>query len=207
MKPYNVIVALLLSLAALPAKAGLVWGNFIAGGTACNATNVSVIEMGNSLAILFDAFGVNMPEADFGDGLSARKTCNIRITMTPPKGFYLAGFDQVYSGGLIKSRNSSAQLSIRYNIGSVVGQPQPIVWRNGQTIRPEDSSSLFQKKYRNDLLVASCGGSVIYGLNMTMSATRANDYTEHLVGGLDSVDASFNERLVLIPEYRLCPRR
>lgn len=205
MKLYPVI-ALLAALASVSARAEKVWGDFIAGGTACNNNNVSVIENGNNLSVLFDNFGVNMPQQDFGDGLSARKTCTFRISMTPPKGFYLAGFDQVYSGGLIKSRNSSAQLNIRYNIGSVVGQPLPIVWRNGTTIRPEDPSSLFQKSYHNDLLIVACGGSTIYGLNMSMTATRSNDFSEHVVGGLDSVDATLTRRLDLIPVWRVCPR-
>lgn len=184
------------------AHAGI-WGDYIVGGTACNYNNVSVIQNGESISILFDEFGVNMSQGDFSGGTSARKTCNFRIQLTPPQGFYLAGFKQVYSGGLIKSRNSSAQLNVRYNIGSVVGQPLPIVWREGQTIRPEDDASLFSRTYYNDLLVASCGGSTVYGLNMNMTATRRS-VQEHLVGGLDSVDADFVQRIVLIPQWRLC---
>ena len=188
---------------ALPAHAR-VWGEFIAGGTSCNSSNVSVIENGNDLSVLFDAFGLNMPEGDMGDGLSTRKTCNFRITLTPPKGYYLANFRQLYNGGLIKSRRSSAQLNIRYNVGPVQGMPLPIVWPNGLEVRPEDSSSLFSRTYSNNLLVASCGGSTIYGINMQFSGTRSNAFSEHLIGGLDSVDASFVQRIVLIPEWRLC---
>lgn len=183
-----------------------VWGEFIAGGTSCNASNISVIENGSDLSVLFDSFGVNMPEGDSGDGLSTRKTCNFRISLTPPNGFYLAGFRQVYSGGLIKSARSSAQLSIRYNIGSVVGQPLPIVWRSGTRVRPEDASSLFNKTYNNNLLVANCGGKALYGINMTFTATRADTWNEHVIGGLDSIDASFVQQLTLIPEWRLCGR-
>lgn len=192
-------------LIALPAHAR-VWGEFIAGGTSCNSSNVSVIEMGNDLAILFDAFGVNMPAGALGDGLSTRKTCNFRITVTPPKGFYLASFKQLYNGGLIKSRRASAQLNISYNIGAVRKTPLPIVWGSNYEVRPEDAASQFSRSYVNNLLVASCGGSTIYGINMQFSATRPNSYYEHLVGGLDSVDASFVHELTLIPEWRLCPR-
>jgi hypothetical protein len=180
------------------------WGDYIAGGTSCNNSNVGVIQNGNTLAILFDEFGVYMPERSFGEGASVRKTCNFRITMTPPNGFYLAGFRQVYSGGLIKSARSSARLDIRYNVGSVVGRPLPIVWNEGVVIRPEDSASTFTRTYDNNLLVANCGGSTIYGINMTLSATRRNTSTEFVVGGLDTVDADFVQRLELIPEWRLC---
>ena len=181
------------------------WGDYIVGGTACNSGNVSVIDSGTSLSVLFDSFGVNMPSNETGDGLSQRKTCNFRIALTPPTGYYLAGFKQVYNGGLIKSRRASAQLNIRYNIGTVQGQPLPIVWREGAEISPADASSLFSRTYYNDLLVASCGGSTTYGINMQFSALRRG-YSEYLVGVLDSVDADFVQRLVLIPEWRLCRR-
>lgn len=192
-------------LAAMPAHAR-VWGDFIAGGTSCNSSNVSVIENGDNLSVLFDSFGVNMPQGQVGDGLSTRKTCTFRITLTPPRGYYLANFRQLYSGGLIKSRNSSAQLNVRYNVGPIARTPAAIVFPAGRVIRPEDASSLFQREYSDNLLVASCGGSTIYGINMQMSATRPNASLEHLVGGLDTIDASFVNELTLIPEWRLCGR-
>jgi hypothetical protein len=187
-----------------PSVAANVWGNWVAGGTSCSTYNVHTVDNGGSLSVLFDEFGVNMPQGQMGEGMSARKTCNFRIQLTPPKGFYLAGFKQVYSGGLIKSRNSSAQLNIRYNVGSVVGQPLPILWNRGQAISPTDFDSLFTKTYYNNLLVASCGGSTVYGINMSFSAARPNTF-EHFVGGLDSVDADFVQKVVLIPEWALCP--
>lgn len=182
------------------------WGDYIAGGTSCNNSNVGVIQNGNSLAVLFDDFVVNMPQGAYGEGASVRKTCNFRITLTPPNGFYLAGFRQVYSGGLIKSARSSARLDIRYNVGAVIGRPLPVVWNEGTVIRPEDHSSTFTRTYDNNLLVANCGGSTIYGINMTLAATRRNTSTDFVVGGLESVDADFVQRLELIPEWRLCGR-
>jgi len=185
---------------------GSIWGDYIAGGTSCNSSNVSVIENGSTLSVLFDEFSVNMPLGDTGEGTSVRKTCNFRISLTPPKGYYLAGFNQTYSGGLIKSLRTSAQLNIRYNIGTVQGRPLPIIWDERQQINPDDPRSLFSRQYNNNLLVASCGGSTVYGLNMSFSALRRNVRTDFVVGGLDSVDAEFVQRIVLIPEWRLCPR-
>lgn len=192
----------LVCLFALRANAGI-WGDYIIGGSACNSGNVSVIDNGDSIAVLFDSFGINMPQNTTGDGLNTRKTCNFRVSLTPPKGFYLAGFRQVYSGGIIKSLRTSAQLNVRYNIGSVVGQPLPITWTEAQRIQPSDANSMFSKTYYNNLLVASCGGKTVYGLNMTFSAARrtANDF---LIAGLDSVDADFEQKVILIPEWRLC---
>lgn len=181
------------------------WGAWAAGGTACNSGNVSVINNGASLSVLFDEFGVNMPEGDVGDGLSARKSCTFRIALTPPKGFYLAGFRQVYSGGIIKSKRSSAQLNIRYNVGSINASLRPIVFRDGDEIRPEDNDSMFSRTQDDSLLVLSCGGSTVYGLNMSMTATRRNIDYEHIVGGLDSVDSDFVQKVVLVPSYKLCP--
>jgi hypothetical protein len=198
------VLACLVGLSTI-AQAGI-WGNWIAGGTSCNNFNVSVVENGNSLSVLFDEFGVYMPEDEIGDGTTARKTCNFRIGVTPPNGMYLASFRQTYSGGVIKSRNSSGQLNIRYNIGSVVGRPLPLVFRSGTEIRPEDSRSLFTETYNNNLLIANCGDATTYGLNMNMTATRRTA-RDHLILGLDSVDADLIQRIILVPEFRLCPRR
>lgn len=199
------LLTMVMALGTIAYGQNRVWGDYIAGGTSCNQWNVGVIENGSSLSILFDEFGVNMPAGDFGDGMSARKTCTFRIQVTPPNGFYVAGFTQVYSGGVIKSRRSSAQINIRYNIGSIVGRPLPILFMEGDEIRPEDRDSLFTRTYENNLLVANCGASTVYGLNMSMSATRRSTY-EHLMGGLDSVDAELVQKIVLIPEFRLCRR-
>lgn len=198
------LFAIALALGAR-ANAGI-WGNWAAGGTACNNYNVSVIENGETLSVLFDEFGVFMPEGDVGDGNSSRKSCTFRIQLTPPNGLYLAGFRQVYSGGVIKSARSSAQLNIRYNVGSVVGVPLPIVFREHTRIDPEDASSLFTRTYENNLLVSNCGASTVYGLNMSLTATRRNR-SEHIIAGLDSVDADFSQKIVLIPEFRLCRSR
>jgi len=198
------LIAMLFALYGASSQAGI-WGNWIAGGTSCDVNSVMIIDNGNTLSVLFNNFGVNMPQRQTGDGLSSRKTCNFRIQLTPPKGFYLAGFRQVYSGGLIKSAGSSGQLNIRYNVGSVVGQPLPIVFPSGREIRPEDPASLFSKTYYNNLLVASCGGSTVYGINMSLSATRRSTTYDYLVGGLDSVDADFIQKVILIPEWALCP--
>ena len=200
------LLALACALALHGEARAALWGSWIAGGTSCNSNNVSVVNNGETLSVLFNEFGINMPEGDYGEGTAVRKTCNFRVSVTPPKGYYLASFRQVYSGGIIKSRGSSAQLSVRYNIGSVVGIPNPITFREGVAIRPEDMSSLFTRTFINDLAVISCGGSTVYGINMTFSGTRRDPYREFLVGGLDSVDADFVQEVMLIPEFRLCRR-
>ena len=189
-------------LLAIRAQAGM-WGSWVAGGSACNASNVSVIDNGDTLSVLFDALSVNMPEGEIGDGTTARKTCTFRIQVTPPNGFYLAGFKQLYSGGVIKSAGSSAMLNIRYNLGPVAGVPLPIVFPAGREIAPEDAASQFQRTYNNNLLIANCGGRTNYGLNLTLTARRYS-YADHIIAGLDSVDAKLKEKIILIPEYALC---
>lgn len=206
MKKLKTMLLVVAAVAQSGAMAAETFGSWIAGGTACDNNSVQVINNGNSVSVLFDNFAVNMPQRQNGDGMSARKTCNFRITMTPPNGYYLANFRQVYSGGLIKSLRASGQLNIRYNIGSVVGNPLPIVWPSGVAIAPEDPRSLFTRTYQNNLAVANCGGSTVYGINMSFSATRPSVINDFLVGGLDSVDADFIQRLELIPEWALCRR-
>lgn len=198
--------AFVCALAFVSSAHARIWGDYIVGGTSCNSMNVGVIENGDNLSVLFDEFQMNMPLNATGDGMSARKTCNFRIQLTPPSGYYLAGFKQVYSGGLIKSRRSSAQLNIRYNIGTVQGAPLPIVWQSGMEITPENPSSLFSRTYNNNLLVANCGASTVYGINMNFTALRPSQFGEYLMGGVDSVEAEFAQKLVLIPEWRLCRR-
>lgn len=196
------VCALVLSVGAQ----ARIWGDYIIGGNACNYGNVQVLESGDNLSILFDEFGVNMPLGSYGEGTSVRKTCNFRITLTPPSGMYLAGFKQVYSGGLIKSRRSSAQLSVRYNLGALVANPLPIKWSSSQAITPDDPASLYTRTFNNPLLVANCGGSTIYGINMTLTGLRPNVSTDFLVGGLDSVEAEFTQKLILVPEWKMCRR-
>jgi hypothetical protein len=183
--------------------AGPIWGQWVAGGTACNNYNVQAIENGTSLAVLFDEFYLNMPQHDFGDGTTVRKTCSFRIQLTPPSGMYLARMRQVYRGGVMKSYNSQGQLNIRYNIGSVVGTPAAVIFRRGEAISASSPLSNFAKTYQNDLLVRNCGGRTTYGINMTLSGQRSST-GEFLVAGVDSVDADFTQRLELIPEWAYC---
>ncbi|MBY0471575.1 DUF4360 domain-containing protein [bacterium] len=187
--------------------ADTIWGNWIAGGTSCNAYNVQTIENGGALSVLFNEFGVYLPQGDVGDGNTVRKTCNFRIQLTPPQGYYLAGFKQTYRGGVMKSARSSAQLQIRYNIGSVMGAGMPITFQQGRAIGPTDYDSQFTREYNNNLAIASCGGSTVYGISMTFTASRNDRFgnlQEYIIAGLDSVDAELKQRIELIPQWALC---
>lgn len=198
-----------MSLTASALADSTTWGDWVAGGTSCNYGNVDVIKNGDSLSILFNEFAVVMPQYDLGDGTTSRKTCNFRIEFSPPNGFYLAGFKQLYSGGMIKSRNSQAQLQISYYVGAVRGRPMPVVFPRGMEITATDPRSVFTKEYVNNLAIANCGGKTTYGINMTLLATRPDPYgslNEYIIGGLDSVDAELRQSIVLIPEWRLCGR-
>jgi hypothetical protein len=201
---FRYLVAFVCLLALSGKSHAKIWGDYIASGSSCNSGNTSVIENGDTVSILFDDFGVNMPQQSTGDGLTTRKTCNFRIQLNPPSGFYLAGFRQLYSGGIIKSARSSAQLTVRYNIGSVGGRPLPIEFPRGQAISPSSPNSSYSRTFNDNLLVANCGGSTTYGINMQFTGVRDSYDRDFLIGGLDSVDASFVQKLVLIPEWRLC---
>ncbi len=186
------------------AVAAPVWGSWAAGGTSCNAGNVQLTEHASSLSVVFPRFGVNMPRNGLGDGLSAQRTCTFRISITPPPKSYLAGFKQIYSGGLSKSASARAELGIHYNIGSLTAQPLPVVWRKGQVIATSDPEALYTKSFYNNFPNAGCGTSTAYGIEMSLSASRGNLTSDHLVGGLDPVDADFVQKVVLIPEWASC---
>src|SRR5947209_8234024 len=95
------------------------WGDLVAGGNACNRKNVTRIEDGENLSLIFNALTIDMPEGSRGDGTHVNRTCHLRINIQHPEGQRLASFKQVYSGGIIKSANSASQLEIRYSIDAM----------------------------------------------------------------------------------------
>jgi Domain of unknown function (DUF4360) len=182
-----------------------IWGSWGASGTACNNGNVQVIDSGSTVSILFDEFGVSMPQNQVGDGLQSQKTCNFRIQLTPPRGFYLARLRQVFSGGVLKSTGSQAKLDVRYFLaGGLNTVMSPIVFPSYQAISPSNSASVYTRTVTDNMLAYACGGSTTYGLNMKIQATRQHT-GQHVLMNLDSVDTSFTQRVELVPEWLACP--
>lgn len=197
---------LVLSFAATPLLAGP-FTDFDFGGT-CTRRNTQVIENGDALAVLLDNFGVRMPQGEDGDGLQTIKTCWMRLRVKPPRGQYLAGLEQVYRGGLVKSAKSSARMTLRYNLVSIDREHQARTWPAGREVRPEDERSSFEFRIDDSLGDARCGKMAIFGVHMVFAASRPNRNGEFVLGSLDTVDMQLTRRRIeLKPRWKACRDR
>lgn len=177
------------------------------GGT-CSKRNSQVIEFGDTLAVLLDDFGVRMPLGEDGDGLSSRKTCWMRLRVKPPKGFYLAGLEQVYRGGLVKSAGASARMLLRYNLANIDRDQTARIWQIGQEIRPEDPRSVFEYRIEDRLTDAACGRLIQFSVNMVFAGIRPNRNGEFILGSLDTIDMQWQQRRIeLRPRWQACRGR
>lgn len=194
---------LLPALFAIPGFAGpFVDVDF--GGT-CTKQNSQVIENGDTLAVLLDDFGVRMPQGEDGDGLQTRKTCWMRLRVKPPKGRYLAGLEQVYRGGLVKSAGSSARMVLRYNLAHLDKEREARNWPAGREVKPEEPNASFEYRIDDDLADARCGKMTMYGVNMVFQASRPNRNAEFVLGSLDTVDMQLKKRRIeLKPRFKNC---
>lgn len=172
----------------------------------CRSQNTHVIENGDSLSILFDDLGIEMPEGEQGDGKHFQQSCRFRVRISFPRDRYLSGLRQVFSGGVIKSKGSMGSLMLINMLQSTHGFPG-IHWKQGVAIGPESEASLFTKVLVDRLPEPSgCSGNFRYGMQVRMSATR-KDLKEFFIGGLDSYDAELIQRLDLVPEWKPCRPR
>jgi hypothetical protein len=205
MKEYWQIGILAWAFLAAPAGASI-WGDWAASGNGCNANNVSVLDSGNTLAVLFDEFGIRMPAGQTGDGLTSTKNCNFQISVQVPSGYYLSGFTQLFQGGILKSARSAAQLKIQYVVGPAGGHPIALVWNANQAIDASSPNSSFSRQIDEPLAPLFCDNAkpMFYKLAMSFNGMRPslNDFLE---GGLDSVDAGPNARLWLTANWAPCP--
>ena len=127
-----------------------IWGEWKSGGNSCDDHDVEVIRAGDTLAIIFDKLALSLSGARGGGSMQDLKTCNFQVQFTPPDGMFLAGFSQVYSGGMIKSAKSEAKLDIDYRLGPFNGHPKTLKWEKGRAINPGDASSSFVQVCADD---------------------------------------------------------
>jgi hypothetical protein len=177
------------------------------GGT-CSKRNSKVLEFGDTLSVLFDDFGVRMPLGEDGDGLSTRKTCWMRLRVKPPKGFFLAGLEQVYRGGLVKSAGASARMLLRYHLASIDRSHTVRIWPIGQEIRPEDPRSVFEYRIGDKLTHSACERMIHFSVSMMIAGVRPNRNGEFILGGIDTIDMQWQQRRVeLLPRWQACRSR
>jgi len=185
-----------------------IWGDFQVFGTSCNEGNVQILKGDSTLSFIFDDFGLHMPANGVGDGAEITKTCHLRVIFTPPPGYFMGGFEQVFSGGIIKSAPTVALLKMAYRVGPIIKESQ-IHWKNGEEITPANPRSVFTKVFSDPLRPVVCREKAIYAVRMELTGIRRNK--QHFIeGGLDTLDANATPALRLVPQWKPCvpkPRR
>jgi hypothetical protein len=171
----------------------------------CSKRNMEIIENAGVLSILLHDFGANMPLGQEGDGKLVRKVCQFRVRITFPTDQYLAGLTQVFSGGLIKSKQASGQLQIFSRIFKDIHMPQPLRWKAGEAISPESEKSLFSIVLDEAIpKPTQCRGRIQYQTRLSFLAARPDVQNEFFVGAVDSIDSEMTQRFDLIPNWQRC---
>lgn len=174
-------------------------------GGPCAKKNMDIIENGDVISILLHDFGANMPQGEEGDGRFVRRVCDFRMRITFPKEEYLAGLKQVFSGGLIKSEKASGQLHIFSRILHDIAMVQPLQWKAGKAITPEQPESVFTITLDEKLpKPVICSGRMNYATRLTLQAQRPNTNKEFFIGAVDSIDTELTQRVDLIPDWQRC---
>ncbi len=173
----------------------------------CGRRNTHVIENGDSLSVLFDDFGIEMPAGQMGDGKHAQKTCHFKIRITFPRDRFLAGLKQVFSGGVIKSKNAVGDLELLTSMGMPNRGFRGVDWKRGREITAESPDSVFSRVAEESFPESrNCSGQLRYHMRISLRAQRP-DQREFFIGGLDSYDAELVQKLDLIPRWKPCARR
>lgn len=173
----------------------------------CGKRNTQVIENGDTLSVLFDDFGINMPAGQNGDGKTAQRACNFKIRITYPRDRYLSGLKQVFSGGVIKSKNAVGDLQLLTFMGQLNRGFPGVDWKRGKEITAESADSVFTRVAEETFPEPrACSGQLRYHMRIALRAMRP-DNREFFIGGLDSYDAELVQKLDLIPRWKPCARR
>lgn len=172
------------------------------GGNGCDETNVHVLRSYDTVALLFDAFSVQLQSKQDKD-LVVQRRCNFKIEVLPPAGFYLAGFTQLYSGGIVKTGGTEVKLDIAYKVASVQNQ-QTIEWKMGQKIRPEDPESSFSRTYTDLASKLACRERFQYHIRMDLMVHRRGK-AQGVAVGLDTIDTRAGSEVSMIAQWKPCP--
>lgn len=179
------------------------WKNLHAEGNRCKDANLQVLANGDSVSVLFDDFGVKLD--DQTRDLKDQDICRFSLDVEPPDGSYLAAMTQIFSGGVIKSKHSTAEFGIAYRLGGLIKTGRPIKFGPGKEIGPADAGSVFNESY-TDTFQAKCreGRSQNYVVQLAVRGERKK-LEDMVIAGLDTVDTTFESQLALTPTFKACP--
>lgn len=184
-------------------RAESIWTEPELKGNGCEGTSYTT-QNGNTLSILFSQFLINMPMGDpGGDGLQTKKICAVKVKLNPPDGMLLSGFRQLFTGGIIKSKQAVMRLEITYRMGGHE-KSQSMKWERSEKIGPENPESVFSQYFDEDMPVKpKCKEKQQYTLRMELHGKR-KDRVDFLVGGLDSVDTEAVPAIKVLPVWKQC---
>jgi hypothetical protein len=169
------IVVMGLALAVSGAARASVWNEGYAAGNGCRAGTVTAsVEEGERLFLAFDALNLTLPAGLRGDGLTARRACAVRLTVTVPDDQRLVGFRQTVGGRTFKSESSSGRLSVRASVGADSVEVASRILEEGTAIEAGDTAAEIAESSERSLTTYECGGTSTYGLNLNLLATRAS---------------------------------
>src|SRR5262245_3644104 len=108
---------LLLSLGLLlavtnVAKAEVQVLDFRSFGRQCREDAVQLLQNGDAFSILFNQLSVNLDAGNASAGRARSEGCHLQVLFKIPNNMCISKLDQTFSGGVIKSKNSSGFLQI-----------------------------------------------------------------------------------------------
>jgi len=198
----NGIVVALAFLVSLAHAEESIFQDWQVGGNSCDTNSVHVLKSYDTLALIFDAFSVQL-QAKQDKDLLVQRRCNFKIEVLPPEGFYLASFTQLYSGGIIKTGGTEVKLDIAYKMASVQNT-QTIEWKMGQKIRPEDAASSFSRTYVDQATKLACREKFQYHIRMDLTVIRRGK-AQGVAVGLDTVDTRAGSEVSMVANWKPCP--
>lgn len=162
------------AIAAAPGEASaqdIIWHVDMARalGSGCSSTagDTEFIAFGNDVAVLFSAFGLNLPAPNNG-----LKNCSVRIPVTIREGFYAADLIQTLTFGYNKSFGASGSITTlasffnrpvaSFNVPIPVGfplmNPADVRTRSTPIVVFDTCAGSLSGLYRSDLAVAASTG-------------------------------------------------
>lgn len=163
----------------------------LALGTGCSSIwgDTALISFGNSVAVLFSKFGVDLPAGGPNTALADLKNCSIRIPAKLRKGFYFSELVQTVTYGVNKSANTYAKIATNSNFYGA-----PINFTVLEPLGVKNVPLATHTKTTPFLVLAACAGKDLNGLylsDMAVTGNRNSKY-ESIILGVQGLDLRYD---------------
>lgn len=187
------------------AQQAVIWdtGGAVAFGSGCRSVgpnpNTVFVSFGNDAAVLFSAFGVNLPAGSANMALAELKNCEIRIPATLREGFYFSELIQTITYGVNKSANSSGKITTNSSFFNLPVASFTVNVPLGAINNP----AVTESQTNPFLVTAACGGAPLSGLfrsGMAVSGSRSSP-GQTLILAAQGLDLRYQITIPIV----LCP--